>query len=529
MNLLSLPVLIPLGAGSALLLLRGHRLRGAAAALSSLATLIAAVSIAWLAFTGDVLVMQMAAWPAPYGISLVADRLSALFLLLSSAVGLLTVLFSISSLRSRPRRTQSPLLNRAREAFGHHALMQFLFMGVHMSFLTGDLFNLFVAFEVMLIASYGLMLIGGELPQLREGFKYVVINLAVSAIFVASAGYAYGLFGTLNMADIGRVAALAPADDLRVVMVALLLALVFTTKAAIFPFGFWLPNSYPVPTTASSAFFAALLTKVGAYALLRTFGTMFPDLHTPQLLLLALAGATVIVGGLGAIARQRWRHTLAFANVASIGYLVLGTAIGTQSGTAAALFYGTHSVLVVFALFLIAALAEKIDGPSYAASGHLAVYPWLGVGFFVGALAMAGIPPTSGFVAKFGLVRALFDAGSWLHVAVAVLAVLGGFLLLYAMIQIWRGFFWGESDAVHTVPLAWPMRGITGVALVLLVALAAFAGPVYSLAESAAGQLRTDAYRRAVLVDNGLPDGFAERAAEVAKSKKPDAKGEGAE
>ncbi|MEJ2287555.1 MAG: proton-conducting transporter membrane subunit [Deinococcales bacterium] len=181
-----------------------------------------------------------------------------------------------------------------------------------------------LAFEVMLVASYGLLLLGGELPQLREGFKYVVINVVASAVFVITAGMTYGLVGSLNLADIAqRVAAHGP--DPRLTVLAALLALVFATKAAVFPLGFWLPNSYPVPPAAISAFFAAVLTKVGVYALVRTFTLMFPGEQLLPAVLLALGGVSMVVGALGAIARRRWRHAMAFANVASIGYLVAGS------------------------------------------------------------------------------------------------------------------------------------------------------------------------------------------------------------
>lgn len=500
MNLLALPVLIPLLAGSILLLVNTPRGRRAVALTASGVTLVVDLLIFLGTLQGDVLVAQMANWPAPWGISLVADRLTGIMLGLSGAVGLLTVLFANSSLRYAPRRGRPDRLNKLREQFGAQALFQFLFMGVNMSFLTGDLFNLFVAFEVMLIASYGLLLLGNELPQLREGFKYVVINLVSSAIFVVAAGFAYGLFGTLNMADVAvRVQAHGP--DPRVTLVCGLLALVFATKSALFPLGFWLPNTYPVPAAAVSAFFAALLTKVGAYTLIRTFTLMFPQELTLQFVLLVLAGLTIIVGALGAIARQNWRHALAFANVASIGYLVMGVFIGTAAGLSAALYYLIHSVLLVFTLFLIAALAEKINGLSYRSSGgHLNVYPWLGVGFFICALALAGFPPTSGFVGKYALIAALLSAGTPVHMWVALGAVVTGFLLLYAAMKMWRGFFWGESDSVHRVELPTGMRAVTGTAVGVVVLLALFSGPVFESAELAALQLRTpEVYMKAVL------------------------------
>jgi len=505
MNVLALPVLLPLFGGSVLLLVRRSAVRRGLATAVSAATLAVSAIVAARTFHGEILVLQMASWAAPFGITLAADALAGLLLLASNVLALLTVVFAGSSLQHAPVRGGSALLNRAREAFGAQALLQFLFMGVNMSFLTGDLFNLFVAFEVMLLASYGLLLLGGELPQLREGFKYVVINLVASSVFVITAGMVYGLVGSLNMADIaGRIQ--AHGGDVRLSLMAALLALVFATKAAVFPLGFWLPNSYPVPPAAVSAFFAAVLTKVGVYALLRTFTLMFPAEHGIETALLALGGATMLVGALGMVARRRWRHAMAFANVASVGYLVAAAFVGTRAGTTAALYYLVNSIAVVFVLFLVAALAERVAGPNYRRHGHLGLYPWLGAGYFAAALALTGLPPTSGFIGKFALVRAMLAAGGGLHVAVATAAVLTGLLLLYAAMRIWREFFWGEADAVHRVAIPRAMSGVTVVAVALLLSLAIFAGPLYGLCGRVAGQLDGNAaYRAAVLVPDAPP------------------------
>ena len=512
MNLVAVPILIPLVTASLLLLVRGRRARGVVGIAGAAGSFLTSIALLPPALEGEVRVLQMAAWAAPYGITLVVDGLAAWMLTLGTFVGLLTMVFAASSLRHAPRRGESHLLNRAREAFGHHALLHFLFMGVNMSFLTGDVFNLFVAFEVMLIASYGLILLGGELPQLREGFKYVVINLVASALFVVTAGLCYGLFGTLNMADIAGVAA-EHAGDPRIPPVALLLAIVFTTKAAMFPFGFWLPNSYPAPAAATSAFLAAVLTKVGVYALLRVATLMFPGLQVLTTTVLALSAVTMLFGAFGLIARHRWRHAMAMANVASVGYILFGAVLGTVAGLGAALYYIAHSILVVFTLFVVAALAEKIAGGDVRAEGHLARYPWLGVGYFTAALALAGLPPTSGFIGKFGLIRSLFALEGGLTLAVAIVAVVAGFLLLYGSMQVWRTFFWGESDAVHVVPLPAPMRAVLVVAVGALVALALASGPIYRSAEAIATSIVAQgnaAYIAAVLSAEGRTSAAAD-------------------
>ncbi len=500
MTALTLPVIIPLFGGALLLLLKTPQARARVSAGVALFTLLASVWIAALSFSGPVLATQLGGWPAPYGITLVADGLTGIMLLLSGITGFLSVVYAGSSLQHAPRRGTSATLNRIREKLGAPALLQFLLMGVNMSFLTGDLFNLFVSFEVMLIASYGLLLIGGTLPQLREGFKYVVVNLVASAIFVAAAGLAYGLFGTLNFADIA-LRLQGVTGDARVTLVAALLALVFATKAATFPFGFWLPYSYPVVPGAVGAFFGAMLTKVGVYALLRLFTLMTPDETGLKNILLFLAGLTILFGALGAVAQRRWRHLLAFANIASVGYLVMGLSSGALAPT---LYYLIHSVLVIFTLFLLAGLAEIIAGEYFGGSdraeGHLGAYPLLGAIYFVAALALAGLPPTSGFVGKFALIQSLLQTGGVLRTGVAVIAVASGLLLLYAGIAIWRGFFWGDEGVVQRMTLPKGMQRVTAAAGVLLVLLAVLSGPVYALSERVAAQLTTpEAYITRVL------------------------------
>ncbi|MCA9837733.1 MAG: hypothetical protein KC422_12520 [Trueperaceae bacterium] len=509
MNLLSLPILLPLFSGAVLLLLPKRALRTLMALIAAILTLLVDLSILRTVLRGEVMVLQMSNWPAPWGISLVADGLTGIMLALSGLIALLTVMFASSSLAHEPRRGQSKTLNQLRERFGFQALLQFLIMGVNMSFLTGDLFNLFVAFEVMLISSYGLLLIGNELPQLREGFKYVVVNLLASAVFVVAAGMMYGLVGTLNMADISvKIAEYSSSHgaDARLSLLAMMLALVFATKAAVFPLGFWLPSAYPVPVAAASAFFAALLTKVGVYSLIRTFTLLFPQEQLIHTILLVLAAFSMLVGAFGMISQSRWRHTLAFANISSIGYLLMGVFTTGSAGMTGALYYLIHTVLVIFCLFLIAALGEKIAGLKYTVEGHLNSYPWLGIAYFASALALAGIPPSSGFIAKYSLISASLRAGGTVNNWVAAAAVITGLLLLYATVEIWRGFFWGESHAVHKVVLPRGMTTTTVFSLALVISLAVFSGPIYKLAQRTAEQLMTnEAYTKAVLVEVKTP------------------------
>lgn len=501
MSAVVLPVLLPLLGGATLMLLRKARPRFYAAIVFGIATLAVNAWLAYQVFTVGPVAQTMASWPAPFGITLIVDGLSAVLLALSGVVGLLSVFFVDASLHAGPRRGYGSLLNRARELFGAQALFQFLFMGVNLSFITADVFNLFVAFEVMLIASYGLLLLGGELPQLREGLKYVVINLLSSTLFVGAAGLVYGLFGTLNMADIAERVALHGPDP-RITAVALLLALVFATKSALFPFGFWLPNSYPVPMSAASAFFAAMLTKVGAYALIRMFTLMFPEEILVQQIVMGLAGLTVLVGALGAVARHRWRYIASFVNVASIAMVVVGAMAGTQLGLTAAIYYMINSVLVIFALFLVAALAERLSGANTLKGGHLSLYPWLGAGFFVVMIAAAGLPPTSGFIGKFAVAGSLLSLDGWLGTAAAVAVITSGIVLLYAGVQVWMGYFWGDPSKLRKTELPGPMVFITTVAVLIVAVLPVISGPVYDVAQQVAAQLDgNEAYIAAVFPD----------------------------
>lgn len=510
MSILVLPILVPLLAGAILLAVRNSTARVVIGVISGLIMVGVTGVVALRTLAGEIVVNQMAGWKAPFGIALVADSLSGPLVFVVSIFALLTVIFVATTLRVKPMNETKQskalvILNKAREVLGTQALLQFLFAGVNMSLLTGDLFNLFVAFEVMLLASYGLLLLGGELPQLREGFKYVIVNLVASSLFVAAAGLSYGLFGTLNLADISaRVAEHGP--DIRVTLVAALLALVFATKAAVFPLGFWLPDSYPAPPVAIGAFFAAVLTKVGVYALIRLFSLLFPEEAFIQTVLLALGGITILVGALGMLSRRRWRHTMAFANIASIGYLMAALFSGGEQGLTVGLYYLLTSITVMYVLFAVAGIAERVSAIRFQISGHMHLYPWLAAAYFIAALTMIGMPPTSGFLAKLGLLQGLFARGGVIAVFVAVLALVGSLIILYTLMRIWESFFWGETDQTERVTVPRQITAVTGVATTILVALAVFAGPLFDGAAAVTSQLTDrDTYIGAVLLENVPP------------------------
>jgi multicomponent Na+:H+ antiporter subunit D len=374
-----------------------------------------------------------------------------------------------------------------RNHVGFHPVYLVLAAGVSATFLTGDLFNLFVSFEVMLTASYVLITLGGRRDQVRTGMTYVVVSLVASALFLTALGFVYASAGTVNLADLaGRFAEL-PVGVRQAL--ALLMLVVFGIKAAVFPLFFWLPDSYPTAPTAVTAIFAGLLTKVGVYAIIRTQTVLLPAGDRPTALLLAIAGATMLVGVLGAIAQNDIKRILSFHIISQIGYMVMGLGFFTVAGVAGAVLYIVHHIIVKTTLFLTSGLVERRSGTGHLdrLGGLVRTAPVMAVLFLVPALSLAGIPPLSGFVAKFALVEAGIRDGQWAVVAVSLLVSL---LTLFSMTKIWAGAFWGE------VAPAPPGRGLpvlmvapTAALTALGLAVALFAGPVYALSERAAGDL----------------------------------------
>jgi multicomponent Na+:H+ antiporter subunit D len=494
MNALVLPVIVPLATASLLLALTAPRVRFIVAVFSTLLTLGISLFIVTRVIAGEILTTQLGDWVAPYGITLVADRLTGLMLVLSSFVTLITVINS------------SATLGAVRGRFGHHALLQFLFMGVNMSFLTGDLFNLFVSFEVMLVASYAIVTLGSSLAQLREGLKYVIINLLLSAVFVVACGFAYGILGTLNMAQLSvRSSELGPTPI--VAALSLLLGVVFATKSAIFPLAFWLPGTYPAPPSAISAYLAALLTKVGVYSLIRLYTLLFPaEIPMVQPLLFVAAILTMLVGAFGALSQVRWRHLLSYATMGSVGYLVFGLALFNATGLGATIFYLVNSIIVIFSLFLIAGYAEKLTGfQDVRLGGVLESSPYLATGFFISALALIGLPPTSGFIGKFALVRAGLEVGRPLVVVGVVTVLVASLITLVVMMRVWRWFFWETHELrLAKVPQMMRWSTVTGVALIILLTI--FSGQIYTFATATGEQITTPTlYIEAVLGEEGTP------------------------
>ena len=493
--LLALPILLPVATAILTFLspVRWARWMSVGGCVMLLAVSAAVMAAVW---RHGVIAAQMGNWPAPFGITLVADLLSAVMIVITAITGLAVAVYGLAD------------IDRRREALGHHALFQTLLAGVCGAFVTGDLFNLYVWFEVMLIASFGLLVLGGTKAQLDGGIKYVALNLVSTVLFLSGIGMLYGMTGTLNMADL-HVAVAKVENQGLVTVVATLFIVAFGIKAAVFPLFFWLPASYHTPPVAVSAVFAGLLTKVGVYALIRMFTLVFTqDTDHTHGLLLAIAVLTMVTGVLGAAAQNEFRKILSFHIVSQIGYMVLGLALYTPLALVGAVFYLVHHIIVKANLFLLSGIARRLTGSFdlTAIGGLYKSSPALAVLFLVPAFSLAGFPPLSGFWAKFLLIKASLDVGAY---AIAATALAVGLLTVFSMTKIWAEAFWkphpgGVSPALALISrnermmLMLPAAALAG----LTVAIGLYPEPFVALAERSAGQLLDPAaYVRAVLGD----------------------------
>lgn len=415
--------------------------------LGMAALLVAAVGLFLSVDRGGIQAITMGNWPAPFGITLVADFTAAIMVVVSAIIGLTVAIYSVADIDAR------------RERYGYYAFLHLMLLGVVGSFLTGDIFNMFVWFEVMLLSSFVLMTLGGERAQMEGSIKYVVLNLVSSAFFLTACGILYGQVGTLNIADLARKVPDAMQPGL-LTITAMLFLVAFGVKAGIFPLFFWLPASYHTPPVAISAVFAGLLTKVGVYALIRVFTLVFiGDTPFTHGLLLVLAGLTMVSGVLGAMSQFDFRRLLSFHIISQIGYMVLGLALFTPLALAGTVFYLFHHIIVKTNLYLISGIAHRYTGTFYLKKmgGLYAAAPWLAVLFFIPAMSLGGIPPLSGFFAKFAVVKASlagdtqFDTGA---VVLGAVALAVGLLTLFSMTKIWNEAFWKKPDPAHAVNLS---------------------------------------------------------------------------
>lgn len=453
-NLLVLPILIPLCTAVILIFLKEKvLLQRFVSTFSGILNLVLSCVLVSRIQEKGIQTLHMGGWAPPYGIVLVGDMFAALLVLTASAVSLGILLYSFTSIGTE------------RESFYYYSFFHFLLVGVYGSFLTGDIFNLFVFFEVMLISSYAMISLGGTKHQLRETAKYLLINIVSSTLFVAAVAYLYAAVGTLNMAQLSqRIAETGQSGVLNVI--AVLFLTVFALKAGLFLF-FWLPGSYSAPPSAVRALFGALLTKVGLYAIIRTFTLIFtgdPDFTHGWIAW--MAAATMILGAMGAVAYNDIPRILNYNVILSVGFVAFGLSAGTPDAINGTVFYLLHDMLgkglmfILGGLIIAAAGTDRLSGMG----GLIKRYPMLGWSFFALALTLAGIPPFSGFPGKVLIIRGGLDSGM---LTLSLIGLGSSLLVLYSLIKVFRLAFWGNTPDRELPKIN--LKGGTAVAAGLLV------------------------------------------------------------
>jgi multicomponent Na+:H+ antiporter subunit D len=441
-------------------------------------------------------VLQVGAWPAPFGITLVADVFSAVMVVMVSVIGLAVAGSSFAGVDPR------------REALGYHPLIQVVLMGVAGAFLTGDIFNLYVWFEVMLIGSFVLMAMHRTRAQLHAAFIYVGLNLLASAVLLTAIGLLYGQAGTLNLADLAQAWPERRTPGLDAALSMLFLT-AFGIKAGLFPLFFWLPASYHTPPAAIGALLAGLLTKVGVYAMIRVFTLLFPDPSAGVYrVLLVLSAVTMVVGLIGALAQQDFRRVLSFNLVGHIGFTTVGLALWTPAALGGSILYVLHHMLVISTLFLVSGLflRQRRTTDLHALGGLYRAQPAVAALALIPLFSLAGIPPLSGFVAKVAVVAPMLGTGQY---ALAAVALGVSLLTVLSMARLWEESIWKPSPVPAPASVPQARLGAAIVAPIaflaaLTVGLTVLAGPVASLTREAAAQLLDrNAYLRAVLGEEG--------------------------
>lgn len=483
MNLLVFPLLVPLASAAvSLLAWRSIRAQRVLGVLGTVALLVVSLVLMVTVQRHGVVAVQVGAWPAPFGITLVADLFSAIMLLITSLVGAVTAIYSLAGIDSE------------QSSSGYYPMLHVLLLGASGIFLTGDLFDLYVWLEVTIIASFVLVALGGSVSQLKGAVKYIVLTLVASSLLLAALGMLYGVTGTLNMADLGRMSRLgSPVQPMTVIGMLFLVA--FGIKSAVFPLFSWLPDSYHTPPAAVTAIFSAVLTKAGVYGLIRVFTLVFvQDAQFMHGVILALAGLTMVTGILGALIQSNMQRLLSFDIVSQMGYPLMGLGLFTAAGIGAAVFFLVHTILVKVALLFVNGIVYEVTKTNNLAlmGGLYRTRPLLAWLFLVPAFSLAGLPPFSGFFAKLALARAGLETSQYVIVAVSLLA---STLTLYAMSRIWNEAFWKKSPPGEmgrgqdrTGSLA-ALTAPTAAAVVLMIGLSLGAGLVMSVSLQAGGQL----------------------------------------
>ncbi|MBW1639795.1 Na+/H+ antiporter subunit D [Microbacterium resistens] len=509
--LVALPLL---GAAVTLVFGRNNRVQVIVSVVTlGLVSVIAAVLLVAVDASAAPFAVEVGGWPAPFGIVLYVDRLAALLVLISSIVLVAVLLFSIGQ-GSADGAEETPI-----SIFNPSYLI--LAAGIFNAFIAGDLFNLYVGFEILLVASYVLITLGSTESRIRTGAVYIVVSLVSSILFLASIAMIYGALGTVNMAQIAQRMGELPQDTQLVLH--LMLVIAFGIKAAVFPVSFWLPDSYPTAPAPVTAVFAGLLTKVGVYALIRTETQLFAS-NSIDTVLLVVALATMIVGVLGAVAQAELKRILSFTLVSHVGYMVFGLAIATPAAIGATVYYIVHHIVVQTTLFLAVGLVERRAGSTsiLRVKGLMKAAPLIAVLYFVPAINLGGLPPFSGFIGKFALFEAAASVGTPLMIVLIVGGVVTSLLTLYALMRAWNLAFWREEeDSTATeeriaylgkAPAAGDqqeqrripriMTVATGGMVAVTLALTVFAGPIYALCDRIGEAL----LQPIVLVTEGVTD-----------------------
>ncbi len=513
-----LVVLLPLaGAAVALVLSRFRRAQVAVSVLTLTAVTVLAVILLVFVDTNGTVVVEIGGWDAPFGIVLVADRLAVLMVLISALMLLGVLIFAVGQgIADGDRETPVSIF---------HPTYLILAAGVFDAFVAGDLFNMYVAFEMLLAASYVLLTLAGTGPRIRAGVTYIIISLTSSLIFLAAIAFIYAATGTVTIALIAERVRDLPADVQLILAIALLVA--FCVKAAVFPMSFWLPDSYPTAPAPVTAVFAGLLTKVGVYAIIRTDTVLFTDVDI-DIPLMIIAFLTLIIGVLGALAQADIKRLLSFTLVSHIGYMIFGISVGSTAALAATIFYIVHHITVQTTLFLATGLVERVGGTTSITrlGGILRASPLVSVLFFIGAMNLGGIPPFSGFLGKVALFQAGVELGTPLSFALIAAGAATSLLTLYALVRVWNMVFWrssadvagyssplidslsdgpeGEGTRAQSKHVPKLMVTATTGMVVLTIGLTVFAGPLFELASRAAANTGNES----TYVDSVFPGGI---------------------
>ncbi|WP_342514822.1 Na+/H+ antiporter subunit D [Sporosarcina sp. FSL K6-1522] len=456
-NLLLFPIILPFFFAIILLFFKENiRVQRSLTFIGLLASLVAALFLVAKVKADGIQAITLGGWSAPFGISMVSDMFSALLVTTTIVLTLLVVIYSFTA------------IGKERERFFYYPAILFMVTGVNGAFTTGDIFNMFVFFEVLLIASYVLIVLGGEKKQLRESIKYVLVNVISSALFVITVAYLYSVIGTLNMADISvKIAQIGQPGIITVI--AILMLLVFGVKGSIFPLYFWLPGSYAAPPIPVLALFGALLTKVGVYAIMRTYTLFFiHDVGFTHEILSVVALLTIIAGCVGALAYFDLKQIIIYNIVIAVGVILFGAAQMNDAGLTGAIFYLIHDMLIKGALFLLIGIIIYITGTSNLRKmgGLMKTHAPLGWIYLIAAFGLAGIPPLSGFVGKLLIVEGAFESG---NIWGSIIILASSLVVLLSVIRIFIYAFWGEPvDLPKTERRPYRNRMLPAVILVIL-------------------------------------------------------------